>query len=719
MADLTPEQQQALEAFENSAEALEKLGVQVNRFSRTSLKSIEQRFKDIDKTVKKSDGSYKDAITQLDALKDAIEDDVDGIQTAKQKRQNLDRLEEIARKAYNETLTNAGKQLIGTVIGGFANYYVNQLRTGIRGLMGTSSPFQLATDLQVQMYEDVNKTLQGVAAGAETAGATLMALPLPAAKVAGGLLLLGGALTSFVAGKTTEYFQEKTRILGDAVEKTYNSFMQAAAAGALYAGGVTELRQIALQSGLTQEQFTKVIADNRQQLAEAGYSITEGTRIVGKVTQKFATDVGKSGQTLQREMLNLGYSVDEQASLAAETIANLRRMGGDPNNLREVGEATADYAKNLRLIAELTGDDAKKRMDAAKQVTDEYSFQRKFLREHNNDYKALQDAQLALGKYTLSEQKSIQQAYVRGTVTDVPSIIAGFKDPALKIADVLHQTKFNLSDMDDIVARYNDNLLSENDGRKEAIAASTVIAGKNSEMSKVITDNYNGAIKFNTDSLGRARQELDKAAGTPDDFTGSLNKSVIALQDMRNKIQTDLTGAIMKFADGVPKILADFRKKLVDVGILSGVYNNEKDRNATSTDQMYSKATTGKTAGGEDVGFFESWFNVVGASNPMGNVPIYTPGLDNKGKAKGGISDGPLGGYSEILHGREAVVPLPNGDKIPVEFKNTSGANDKSMQDLMSEIRNGNQMNSTKLEAILTAMQQNNKLTSGILQHSM
>jgi len=36
---------------------------------------------------------------------------------------------------------------------------------------------------------------------------------------------------------------------------------------------------------------------------------------------------------------------------------------------------------------------------------------------------------------------------------------------------------------------------------------------------------------------------------------------------------------------------------------------------------------------------------------------------------KGGIADGPSSGYGAILHGREAVVPLPNGRSIPVEKK--------------------------------------------------
>jgi hypothetical protein len=37
--------------------------------------------------------------------------------------------------------------------------------------------------------------------------------------------------------------------------------------------------------------------------------------------------------------------------------------------------------------------------------------------------------------------------------------------------------------------------------------------------------------------------------------------------------------------------------------------------------------------------------------------------------ATGGVSVGPRSGYAAMLHGTEAVVPLPNGREIPVELQ--------------------------------------------------
>ena len=44
-----------------------------------------------------------------------------------------------------------------------------------------------------------------------------------------------------------------------------------------------------------------------------------------------------------------------------------------------------------------------------------------------------------------------------------------------------------------------------------------------------------------------------------------------------------------------------------------------------------------------------------------------------KGYASGGVARGPTSGYPTILHGSEAIVPLPDGRSIPVEMKSGGG----------------------------------------------
>jgi hypothetical protein len=51
------------------------------------------------------------------------------------------------------------------------------------------------------------------------------------------------------------------------------------------------------------------------------------------------------------------------------------------------------------------------------------------------------------------------------------------------------------------------------------------------------------------------------------------------------------------------------------------------------------------------------------------NGGIMNNGSKVSGYATGGIAEGPKQGHLAMLHGREAVVPLPNGNKIPVDMK--------------------------------------------------
>jgi len=58
--------------------------------------------------------------------------------------------------------------------------------------------------------------------------------------------------------------------------------------------------------------------------------------------------------------------------------------------------------------------------------------------------------------------------------------------------------------------------------------------------------------------------------------------------------------------------------------------------------------------------------------------------------AKGGISEGPTSGYPAVLHGAEAVVPLPDGKSIPVEIKSLTS--DVLIKQLGSYLAKANRM---------------------------
>ena len=76
--------------------------------------------------------------------------------------------------------------------------------------------------------------------------------------------------------------------------------------------------------------------------------------------------------------------------------------------------------------------------------------------------------------------------------------------------------------------------------------------------------------------------------------------------------------------------------------------------------------------------------------------------------ANGGILSGPKGGYAAMLHGNEAVVPLPDGRTIPVQ---NIGADDNSF-----EINKLTTMKIAKLEQLINGMQKHSDTSRKILQ---
>jgi hypothetical protein len=74
----------------------------------------------------------------------------------------------------------------------------------------------------------------------------------------------------------------------------------------------------------------------------------------------------------------------------------------------------------------------------------------------------------------------------------------------------------------------------------------------------------------------------------------------------------------------------------------------------------------------------------------------------------GGIATGPSSGYQAMLHGTEAIVPLPDGKKIPVDMPGfTSSLADQSSI-LTQQL--------SKLDDLVRVMQRQVEVSSKILQ---
>jgi hypothetical protein len=108
---------------------------------------------------------------------------------------------------------------------------------------------------------------------------------------------------------------------------------------------------------------------------------------------------------------------------------------------------------------------------------------------------------------------------------------------------------------------------------------------------------------------------------------------------------------------------------------------------------------------------------------PTGDSPFLTQLITDRraGKtdtpmpsaAMGGILSGPTSGYQALLHGNEAVVPLPDGRTIPVQSKGggtgSSSGSEEQISLLTQEL--------AKLDSLLSVMTKQNSITDRMLQN--
>jgi len=94
----------------------------------------------------------------------------------------------------------------------------------------------------------------------------------------------------------------------------------------------------------------------------------------------------------------------------------------------------------------------------------------------------------------------------------------------------------------------------------------------------------------------------------------------------------------------------------------------------------------------------------------VGDLKQWADSKMGSGYRYGGVSQGPNSGYQAMLHGTEAIVPLPDGKSIPVEMPGFS-ANLMDQTSLMSQ-----QLN--KLDELVRVMQSQVGISNKILQRS-
>ena len=164
-------------------------------------------------------------------------------------------------------------------------------------------------------------------------------------------------------------------------------------------------------------------------------------------------------------------------------------------------------------------------------------------------------------------------------------------------------------------------------------------------------------------SFGGGVEELKKlineAAGV--DGSGAGGDDNVKPMDQFSKNLNQFSGVIgmMGAVTGEEEKTAKIMAKVAQIQMMIAVYERAK------------MAFDPLQGGGGTIGNILKTFFFGGPAGRSGGI-MSAPGY--RSYAGGGVASGPNSGYGAVLHGTEAVVPLPNGRSIPVDMGKGSGA---------------------------------------------
>lgn len=522
-------------------------------------------------------------------------------------------------------------------------------------------------------------------------------------KIAGGLPLVGGVIKG--AGEAFKAAVE----LASTVLKTANEFMAAEfqktvagfgklnRIGATFANGMDELRGITVDSGVSFNTFVDAVANSRESITAMGLTAANAAKLVSNGLSRLATTVNSSGKSLRDELLLLGYDYREQGELIAEYTASMVAAGKSRADIdRDVEQGTARYAKSLKIISDITGEDARKKMAESRRESMRASLMNKLSADQRQ---AFMEAYTSMSQFPELQEALIQKLAIGEVISPAVAMNETFmkliNDTARGVEsgskEIITETLTGIANAAEELRTKGKDLGTAIDIAKIA-GASGVVATAADIFNKVAAvqmtpeqiQQAKEAIAANSRNAGASSEAFARAKSATEGFAIEMEKLANnSLPGYAKLIQTttvEVTTAL--------KAAINEAQEIARQGIQSYAEQRKEDIKRAAAEQVekmggpgtLEKAegalkgaaygvSAGAIAGSVIPGLGTAVGSVIGGL--LGGITgWYASGTKQEvpKKEKGGTISGPKSGYPVLLHGAEAVVPLPDGRSIPVQI---------------------------------------------------
>ena len=275
------------------------------------------------------------------------------------------------------------------------------------------------------------------------------------------------------------------------------------------------------------------------------------------------------------------------------------------------------------------------------------------------------------------------------------------------------------------------SLLAEEQNRRFAAeAAQNEVLRLKAELE---TERKKEGSEYDAEAVAKLSGALSTAIVNARNLNAELDVGNRVLGEVTQTFETSLTSALDGLIQGtvsvkeafaqmgisILRVLSRIIAEMIAVQILQSIIGGFGSVAAGST------AATNLSGGATGAGAVSNSIGFNFANPPARYGGVLSEGKKLPGYASGGIASGSSAGYPAILHGTEAVVPLPNNRSIPVDLKGAGQQNNVTVN--VSVDSKGNAKQDTQANgqqganlgnAIAAAVQkelQNQKRSGGIL----
>jgi hypothetical protein len=513
------------------------------------------------------------------------------------------------------------------------------------------------------------------------------------------------------------------------------------------AGGLSDVASLAGSAALPIKMFGEAVGKARPFMTEMGLAGGTAAKLLSKVMGSMASEVGRGGRALRDELFAMGISFADQGAMAGQYLARMRSLGVDIKNvpMAQLAQGTAEYAKHLRVLSDLTGQDASALMESARAEAQRGALMTTLTA---NQARAFQDSFAIFSTLPQQQGAKLQTALAQllagGVVTD--PIIAG----NAIVMDMLKTTAQQVSTGNiDMIQQAQTNLaMAATDYRAagESVTDFATLMSPNTGAVAQGMSQFANALRQYRVEPGMATASLQQtesmaqASGayvgltetmigfqmTMEGITGSVLPVYTEMMVSATNMTMAVTKAGVKYLQAMFDAGADLGKQIgaatnlvADLTGAPTTITGAVAKVVGSVDEGLGRITSGILDNFTDISVADI-LESDGKGTPQVQNETITEMYKKTASAKGNILKGPTTGYPALLHGTEAVVPLPDGRAIPVEMKQQPTSSMESTNASAVALLSASvDAQTAKMTELVSLMQRNNNLTSGILQASM